>query len=176
MSEKNIVMLIDWENINLHCIKQRREKKVDLKAILQQARNWGNLRHTIAFSGFNDRHGKLVEALHWNSIEPRFTLTRQLKSDADKTIHNAADIHLAVTAMSMAHTQSEISGFVIVSGDSGFLPLMRELKLMGKRVFILSLNYRTTIKALAMEADAVAYYDELVDGDIIDSQSEEGTR
>jgi uncharacterized LabA/DUF88 family protein len=159
MCNENLVMLIDWENIDIHCHKNLDGKPVNLEALLQQARCWGDLRHSIAFSGFNDQHGNLVKKLHWNSIEPRFTLTKQ----SGPVTKNAVDIHLSVAAMSIAYARFEISGFVIVSGDEGFLPLVRELKLMGKRVFLISPNFKSTGKALVQEVDDFKYYDDLID-------------
>ena len=158
MSE-DILVLIDWENLNLHCKNQRNEK-VDLEALLNHAKTLGRVRHVLAFVGFMERSGDLVRILHRNGIEPRFTMTKQdLES---KAIKNAADIHLAVTAMQFANTRQGIRGFLIVSGDQGFLPLLRELKMYGRSVNILSMAEKNTIRQLAKEADSIAYYDDLV--------------
>ena len=158
-SETKLVMLIDWQNINTYCWPN----PVNLETIIEQAITWGDLRHSIAFSGFNDKHGALVETLHRNSIEPRFTLTKQYKSGdgSPPAIKNAADIHLAVAAMSISHSSPGVSGFVIVSGDGGFLPLIRELKLLGNRVYVISPDKKSTQKALYQEVDGLAYYSEL---------------
>ena len=142
MSE-DILVLIDWENLNLHCKNQRNEK-VDLEALLNHAKTLGRVRHVLAFVGFMERSGDLVRILHRNGIEPRFTMTKQdLES---KAIKNAADIQ----------------SFLIVSGDQGFLPLLRELKMYGRSVNILSMAEKNTIRQLAKEADSIAYYDDLV--------------
>ena len=74
-SETKLVMLIDWQNINTYCYPN----KVNLDSIIEQARTWGDLRHSIAFSGFEDKNGGMVRRLHSKSIEPRFTLTKQIK-------------------------------------------------------------------------------------------------
>ena len=157
-SETKLVMLIDWQNINTYCYPN----KVNLDSIIEQARTWGDLRHSIAFSGFEDKNGGMVRRLHSKSIEPRFTLTKQIKpkNGSRLRIRNAADIHLAVAAMSISHSSPGVSGFVIVSGDGGFLPLIRELKLLGNRVYVISPSPKSTQKALYQEVDGLAYYSE----------------
>ena len=156
---KDTLVLIDWENLDLHCKKQRSEE-VDLEAVLNHAQSLGCVRHVLAFVGFMEGSGGLIRKLHYNGIEPRFTMTKQdLES---KAIKNAADIHLAVTAMHFANTRPGIQSFLIVSGDQGFLPLLRELKMYGRSVNILSMAEKKTIRQLAKEADSIAYYDDLV--------------
>ena len=63
--------------------------------------------------------------------------------------------------MSISHSSPGVSGFVIVSGDGGFLPLIRELKLLGNRVYVISPSPKSTQKALYQEVDGLAYYSEL---------------
>ena len=155
-AESNLIMLIDWENISYG-----RNQYVHLERIIQKANTWGNLRHSIAFSGFNEKYAGLIGYLHHHGIEPRFTLTKQFKDNKKYTIKNAADIHLSVEAMTIAHTSPAISGFVIVSGDGGFLPLIRTLKVLGKRVYVIGKDRRSTMKAMAQEVDDLAYHSEL---------------
>lgn len=157
---ENILVLIDWENLYFYCKKQRNNEDVELEVILDYARTLGRVRHVLAFVGFMDNSAVLVRELHSHGIEPRFTMTKQ--NFKDKPIKNAADIHLAVTAMQFAYTRPGIQGFLIVSGDQGFLPLLRELKMYGRSVNILSMSFKPTIRQLDKEADSIAYYDNLI--------------
>ena len=54
-AESNLIMLIDWENISYG-----RNQYVHLERIIQKANTWGNLRHSIAFSGFNEKYAGLI--------------------------------------------------------------------------------------------------------------------
>lgn len=159
---EDIVVLIDWENLDIHC-QRRRKEQVNLKILLEYLKSLGRVRHVLAFAGFViDNSAKLVEKLHHHGIEPRFTMTRQnLQTGA---IKNAADIHLAVTAMQIAHSRRGVQGIAIVSGDQGFLPLVRDLKMSGLTVHILSMDEEFTIKQLAEEADTIEYYNILMSG------------
>ncbi len=155
-TKSDLIMLIDWENISYG-----RKQFVDLDGIIEKAKNWGDLRHSIAYSGFNIKYASLIGLMHQKGIEPRYTLTKQIKDGEEYTIKNAADIHLSVEAMTIAHTNPAISGFVIVSGDGGFLPLIRTLKVLGKRVYVIGKDRKSTMKAMAQEVDGLAYHSEL---------------
>lgn len=58
----------------------------------------------------------------------------------DKNIKNAADIELCVDALSVVHDAPWIDVVVIVSGDGGFVPLIRRLHALNKYVIVASTN------------------------------------
>ncbi len=53
-------------------------------------------------------------------------------------IKNSADMHMALDAFEIAHTQSHIDTFCIVSGDSDFLPLIKRLQTRDKNVIVIA--------------------------------------
>ena len=57
-------------------------------------------------------------------------------------VKNAADIELVVDTMSLASEAPWIEVFVIVSGDGGFVPLIRKLHQLGKFVIVIANNER----------------------------------
>ncbi|MFF5793426.1 NYN domain-containing protein [Paeniglutamicibacter sp. NPDC012692] len=58
----------------------------------------------------------------------------------DNNIKNAADIELCVGVLSVAHEAPWVEVFVIVSGDGGFVPLIRRLHALNKYVIVASTN------------------------------------
>ena len=68
-------------------------------------------------------------------------------------VKNAADIELVVDAMSLASEAPWIEVFVIVSGDGGFVPLIRKLHQLGKFVIVIANTRETTNKLLKAVAD-----------------------
>ena len=68
-------------------------------------------------------------------------------------VKNAADIELVVDAMSLAMESPWIEVFVIVSGDGGFVPLVRRLHALGKFVVVVTSSMETTNKLLIAAAD-----------------------
>ncbi|MCG2624349.1 NYN domain-containing protein [Arthrobacter sp. I2-34] len=55
-------------------------------------------------------------------------------------IKNAADMELVVDALAVAYESSGVEVFVIVSGDGGFVPLIRRLHALGKYVVVATTN------------------------------------
>ncbi|WP_413248375.1 NYN domain-containing protein [Sinomonas flava] len=58
----------------------------------------------------------------------------------DKAVKNAADIQLCVDAMAVEQDSPWIDVFVIVTGDGGFVPLVRRLHDRNKYVIVVSTN------------------------------------
>ena len=82
---------------------------------------------------------------------PRYTLP-------DK---NGTDIHLALDALETALTIPNINIFVILSGDSDYLPLVSKLKKYGKMVYIVS-SKKNGSKRLKEFCDRFYYYENIV--------------
>lgn len=62
-----------------------------------------------------------------------FSFTRNVK--------NAADIQMCVDVLAEAQDRHWTDTFVIVSGDGGFVPLVRRLRQLNKRVIVASTNH-----------------------------------
>lgn len=56
----------------------------------------------------------------------------------EKSVKNAADIELCVEALEVAHDAPWVEVFVIVTGDGGFVPLVRRLHFLNKYVVVVS--------------------------------------
>lgn len=61
----------------------------------------------------------------------------------DKKVKNAADIELCVDVLQVVHESPWIDVFVIVTGDGGFVPLIRRLHGLNKYVVVASTNAAT---------------------------------
>jgi len=58
----------------------------------------------------------------------------------NKNVKNAADIELCVDVLEVAHDSPWVEVFVIVSGDGGFVPLIRRLHYLNKYAIVVSTN------------------------------------
>lgn len=59
-------------------------------------------------------------------------------------VKNAADIELVVDALELAADAPHVSVFVIVSGDGGYVPLIRRLHVLGKFVIVVTTSHHNT--------------------------------
>jgi len=154
-TKSNAALLIDWENFDTR--KGKREK-IELSWFRTEGEKIGNITACLTFAGFSDSQGKLISALHRNRIEPRFTNTKKIINGEKETIKNAADLHLCVEAMRIAYQYPAIDSFILASGDGGFVPLVRELKSMGKRVLVFVRDKETLSNNLKNEVENYLLY------------------
>jgi uncharacterized LabA/DUF88 family protein len=68
-------------------------------------------------------------------------------------VKNAADIELVVDALGVAYSSPEIDVFVVVSGDGGFVPLVRRLHALGRYTIIVAWKEQKVSKLLPSVAD-----------------------
>ncbi len=74
---------------------------------------------------------------------------------------NSADIRMVVDALDLCYTKSHIDGFVIISGDSDFSPLISKLKENGKSV--IGIGVRGSASSLLISnCDEFIFYEDLV--------------
>jgi uncharacterized protein (TIGR00288 family) len=116
LSEPNIAVLIDFENVGLDSIQYLFDELSDMgRVIVKRAyADWSvhrNKRDQLL------EHG--IEAAHY------FHATRSGK--------NASDICLVIDAVELVHT-SPVDTYVVVSSDSDFVPLVNKLRSSGKLV------------------------------------------
>ena len=162
-TNESVATLIDWENLDT---RKGKKNKIDFSKLNYFIETLGRKITTLALAGFSDRNGSLVKMMHKYGIEPRFTNVRKIfpeTSEKTKTsfLKNAADIHLTVEALKIAINYRHITTFLLVTGDGGFVPLVRELKCLGKNVHVLARNSQCISLDLKREVDSFSIYDEL---------------
>ena len=158
----SVATLIDWENLDTYKGKRR---NIDFGKINSFIQTLGRKSISLALAGFSDRNGSLVKMMHRYGIEPRFTNVKKIiegnRNSKTSFLKNAADIHLTVEALKIANNYPNITTFLLVTGDGGFVPLVRELKCLGKNVHVLARNSECLSLDLKKEVDSFTIYDNL---------------
>ena len=116
MTEPNVAVLIDYENVGLDSSQY----------LLDQLSDMGRIIVKRAYADWSVERSKRdqllelgIEAVH------HFRSTKSGK--------NSSDIKLAIDAVDLLHN-AELDTFVIVSSDSDFVPLVTRLRAAGKVV------------------------------------------
>ena len=158
----SVATLIDWENLDTY---KGKRKNIDFGKINSFIQTLGRKSISLALAGFSDRNGSLVKMMHRYGIEPRFTNVKKIiegnRNSKTSFLKNAADIHLTVEALKIANNYPNITTFLLVTGDGGFVPLVRELKCLGKNVHVLARNSECLSLDLKKEVDSFTIYDNL---------------
>lgn len=76
-------------------------------------------------------------------------------------IKNSADMHMALDAFELAHTQPHIDTFCIVSGDSDFLPLIKRLQGRDKNVIVIA-GHKFTSELVRRNCNEYLAYENLL--------------
>ena len=150
--EKNLCVLIDFENISAGCEKER-IGKFDIQAVMNRLKDKGRILEARAYGDWG-RYARFKQSLLESSVQ-----MHELPSYGghDK---NRADIALVVDAMDLAYTRDFIDTYVILSGDSDFTPLVTRLRSMNKRVIGIGTR-NSTSRLLISACDEFIFYESL---------------
>ncbi|MBN2724665.1 MAG: NYN domain-containing protein [Deltaproteobacteria bacterium] len=147
MEKSNIAVFIDFENIGNQDI-------FDAKSLIEKLREKGGLVIKKAYADWG-RYASYKRQMLENSIE----LT-ELPSHGNRG-KNSADIKLVTDALETAITRDYIDTFVIVSGDSDYIPLISKIREYNKSVIVIGVRDKTS-KLLKGYCDELIYYSTLV--------------
>ncbi len=123
-----LAIFIDFDNIQIG-VKDTLKKEFDVSVVLEALKERGEVVAKLAYGDWN-RAGEQSRRMSQHAVQ---MVQRNVTPRGDK---NAADINLALDALEMAFTRHHINTFVIVGGDSDFIPLVEKLKQYDKRVLV----------------------------------------
>src|SRR5487761_2365364 len=129
MQEKlNIAVSVDYDNTEIG-LKSTLRREVDVSLALDALKERGDIVAKYAYANWARQEGATRQMAE-NAVQ----MVQRIPSPrGDK---NGADINLALDALEMAFTHSNVNAFAIVSGDSDFIPLVNKLKGYGKTVYV----------------------------------------
>jgi uncharacterized protein (TIGR00288 family) len=126
--QNTIAVFIDFENLYYSSLNNYGEEP-DLMIVRKLCEKIGGIASIQAFGDwvrFNDQ----INNLQTTGIQPVFTpLSRAEKSSADTFI--------CVYAMKLFMQNQNINTLILVSGDRDFIPLLTELRSLGKSTFLM---------------------------------------
>lgn len=150
--ELNLACFIDYENVALGA--KDASLNFDIGRVLTRLHEKGKLLVKRAYCDWS-RYESAKKPLHNAGFElvevPHVSYSGK----------NSADIRMAVDAIDLCHTKPHLQGFVVVSGDSDFSPLVTKLRENDKEVMGLGVKSSTS-KLLVANCDEFVFYDDLV--------------
>jgi uncharacterized protein (TIGR00288 family) len=126
--QNTIAVFIDFENLYYSSLNNYGEAP-DLMIIRSLCEKKGGIASIQAFGDWV-RFNEHINSLQTTGIQPVFTpLSRTEKSSADTFI--------CVHAMKLFMQNENINTLILVSGDRDFIPLLTELRSLGKNTFLM---------------------------------------
>ncbi len=118
-TDRQVAVLIDFENVNIGAVEELLEKIPDIGRII--------IKRAYADWSISKHQAKLIEL----GIE----LIHIVRSGGSGSGKNSSDIRLAIDVIDLLH-QSPVATFIILSSDSDFVPLVSKLRSHGKTVYV----------------------------------------
>ncbi len=149
----NLAVFCDFENVALG-VRDANMPKFDMRLVLERLLVKGSIVAKKAYCDW-ERYKQFKPTMHDAAFELiEIPHTRQSGK-------NSADIRMVVDALDLCYTKQHIDGFVIVSGDSDFSPLVSKLRENNKLVIGVGVKSSTS-DLLMHNCDEFIFYDDLV--------------
>lgn len=151
MNNKNssVAVFIDVENIHYSTLNNYSETP-NWSNIVDLCRNYGRIASIQAFGDWIHL-AKEVPEIQNNGIQPVFV---PLSQDGKSSL----DCYLTVSAMKLFFQNDSIDTLILASGDRDYIPLISELKALGKKIYILAVA-ESLSKNLTKIADGIISYE-----------------
>jgi uncharacterized protein (TIGR00288 family) len=142
--KKDVAVVIDYENL-FYSTQNLYSCYPDLELLIKLCEKRGRIASCQAYADwmkFQDRIQELFKA----GVQPVF-------SPVSRTGKSSADTIICVHTMKLFYTNPNLDSLLLVSGDRDFIPLVVELRSMGKKVFIVGINgsYSVDLKEVSDE-------------------------
>ncbi|MGD1877961.1 MAG: NYN domain-containing protein, partial [Kiloniellaceae bacterium] len=150
---QNMAIFCDFENVALG-VKDAKYAAFDIGRVLERLLLKGDIVVKKAYCDWA-RYKEFKAPMH----EAAFELIEipHLRQSGK----NSADIRLVVDALDLCYTKPHIDGFVIISGDSDFSPLVSKLRENNKTVIGVGVK-NSTSDLLTANCHEFIYYDDLI--------------
>jgi uncharacterized protein (TIGR00288 family) len=158
----DVAVFIDFENVYVS-VRDKLNANPNFEAIMDRCGDLGRVVIARAYADWY-RYPRVTSALYANAIEPIYVATYYYDKDAGRTgraIKNSVDMNLCIDAMKTLFTNTNISKFVLVTGDRDFIPLVTSIRQQGKEVYIIGIGGAASTH-LAQSADEFVFYEQLV--------------
>jgi len=146
--KSSVAVFIDVENIHYSTLNNYSETP-DWSSIVDACKQYGRIASIQAFGDWIE-FSKEVPEIQKNGIQPVFV---PLSQDGKSSL----DCYLTVSAMKLFFQNSTVDTLILASGDRDYIPLIAELKALGKTVIILAVPCTLSKDLTRIVDDVIAY-------------------
>src|SRR6202795_5022251 len=150
---RSLAVFCDFENVALG-VREAKYAQFDMQKVLERLLAKSSIVVKKAYCDWQ-RYKEFKAGMHGASFE--LIEIPHLRQSGK----NSADIRMVVDALDLCYTKGHVDTFVIISGDSYFLPLVSKLRENVKVVIGVGVK-NSTSDLLIANCDEFIYYDDLV--------------
>ena len=140
-TQKNVAILVDYENIHVTLYKSFDVNHFELSALPIEIRKigeeYGKIVFAKAYADWTTRPKGIITAFGMNLIECKHVFPKASGQDR-------SDISVVIDAMELLFTKREIDNYILFSGDSDFRELAIKIESKGKNIIVCSFSTATS--------------------------------
>jgi len=161
--QEDVAVFFDYENI-VFSLKNLTGQKVNFEFLITRCQEYGRVVLANAYADWGN-YDFMVAPIKSSGFDPiHVTTFAYSKKNGKKTRKNAVDIHMAIDAVDILHTQPQIDIYVLITGDKDFVPVAKMLRKYGKKVYAFGVKGTSAAHMQQAVDDFVFYADLESDG------------
>lgn len=156
----DVAVFFDFENI-VYALRNNFNINANFEDIMDKCKEFGRVVVAHAFADWNRHSASMTTALISNGIDPVYVPTFFMDDGGKQTPRkNAVDMYMAIDAMDVLHNRKSVDTFILLTGDSDFVPLVNAIRREGNRVIAIGVD-GTTSSHLAQAVDEFILYSQI---------------
>ena len=164
MSEKDkpvdVAVFFDYENI-VFSVRNNFNVNANFEDLMDKCKEFGRVVVAHAFADWNRQSSAMIPALISNGFDPVYVPSFLMGSDGQQSVRkNAVDMYMAIDAMDVLHNRRNVDTFILLTGDSDFLPLVNAIRRSGNRVIAIGVDGSSS-SHLAQSVDDFIFYSQV---------------
>jgi uncharacterized protein (TIGR00288 family) len=153
----DVAVFFDFENI-VFSLRNNYNINANFEDLMDKCKEFGRVVVAHAFADWNRHSPAMIPALMSNGFDPVYVPSFTMGNDGQQAVRkNAVDMYMAIDAMDILHNRKSVDTFVLLTGDSDFLPLVNAIRREGNRVIAIGVDGSTS-SYLAQAVDEFIFY------------------
>ncbi len=164
MSERDkqvdVAVFFDYENI-VFSVRNNFNVNANFEDLMDKCKEFGRVVVAHAFADWNRQSAAMIPALISNGFDPVYVPSFQMGTDGQQSVRkNAVDMYMAIDAMDVLHNRRNVDTFILLTGDSDFLPLVNAIRRAGNRVIAIGVDGSSS-SHLGQSVDEFIFYSQV---------------
>lgn len=141
---KDVAVFFDFENI-VFSVRNNYNINANFEDLMDKCKEFGRVVVARAFADWSRHSSAMITSLISNGFDPVYVPSFTTTNEGQSTIRkNAVDMYMAIDAMDVLHSRKNVGAFVLLTGDSDFLPLINAVRREGKDVIAIGVDGSTS--------------------------------
>lgn len=158
----DVAVFFDFENI-VYALRNGYNINANFEDLMDKCKEYGRVVVAHVFADWNRHSPSMTTALMSNGFDPVYVPTFYTDEDGAKTPRkNAVDMYMAIDAMDTLHNRKSVDTFILLTGDSDFVPLVNAIRREGNHVLAMGVDGAVSSN-LAQAVDEFIFYSQLSD-------------